>query len=113
MQRSFGTVISGNRRPGGELSDAQRAGILSCVEAGEKKAEIASKYHCSRCTIYNTIQRWNDHQTINSLPRSGAPEKLTHYQKRLVLRIIRQYPCIQYTALKCEVAGINVLHKTL
>jgi len=55
MQRLFGTVISRNRRPGGELSDAQRAGILSYVEAGEKKAEIASKYHCSRRTIYNTI----------------------------------------------------------
>jgi len=55
MQRLFGTVISGNRRPGGELSDAQRARILSYIEAGKKKAKIASKYHCSRCTIYNTI----------------------------------------------------------
>jgi len=55
MQRSFGTVISGNRRPGGELSDTQRAGILSYVEAGKKKAKIASKYHCSHRAIYNTI----------------------------------------------------------
>jgi len=55
MQRLFGTVISRNRRPSGELSDAQQAGILSYVEVGEKKAEIASKYHCSCCTIYNTI----------------------------------------------------------
>ncbi|OCK94684.1 uncharacterized protein K441DRAFT_719964 [Cenococcum geophilum 1.58] len=61
MQRSFGTVISGNRRPGGELSDAQRAGILSSVEAGEKKTKIASKYHCSCRVVYNIIQRWNDH----------------------------------------------------
>ena len=55
MQRLFGTVISRNRRPGGELSDLQQAGILSCVEAGEKKAEIASKYHCSCYAIYTTI----------------------------------------------------------
>ena len=68
MQRLFGTVISGNRRPGGELSDTQRAGILSCVEAGEKKTEIASKYHCSRRAIYTIIQRWNDHKTVDSLP---------------------------------------------
>ena len=79
MQRLFGTVISGNRRPGGELSDIQQAGILSCVEAGEKKAEIVSKYHCSCCVIYTTIQCWNNHKTVNSLPQSGAPEKLTHY----------------------------------
>ena len=55
MQRSFGTVISGNRRPGGELLDAQQAGILSCIEAGEKKTEIMSKYYCSRRAIYNII----------------------------------------------------------
>jgi len=42
MQRLFGTEISGNRRPGVELSDTQRAGIFSAVEAGEKKTEIAA-----------------------------------------------------------------------
>ena len=55
MQRSFGTEISGNRRPGAELSEAQRAGILSAVEAGEEKTKIAAKYRVSRRVIYNTI----------------------------------------------------------
>ena len=55
MQRLFSIVISGNRRPGGELLDTQRAGILSSVEAGKKKTEIASKYYCSRRAVYNTI----------------------------------------------------------
>jgi len=55
MQRLFSIVISRNRRPGGELLDMQRAGILSYIEAGEKKAKIASKYHCSRYAIYTTI----------------------------------------------------------
>ena len=80
---------------------------------GEKKAEIASKYHCSRRAIYTTIQRWNNHETVNSLPQSGAPKKLTRYQKRLVLHIVQQHPYIQYTALKCKAAGVNVSHRTL
>lgn len=79
----------------------------------KKKTEIASKYHCSCRAIYNTIQRWNDHETVNSLPRSGAPEKLTRYQKRLVLRIVRKHPRIEYAALKCEAAGVNISHRTL
>ena len=55
MQRSFGTEISGNRRPGAELSDVQRAGILSAVEAGEEKTKITAKYRVSCRVIYNTI----------------------------------------------------------
>jgi len=77
MQRSFGTEISGNRGPGAELSDTQRAAILSAVEAGEKKTEIAARYRVSRRVIYSTLNRWNNHHTLKSLPRPGQPEKLT------------------------------------
>ena len=55
MQRSFGTEISGNRRPRAELSDIQRAGILSAVEAGEEKTKITAKYRVTSRVIYNTI----------------------------------------------------------
>ena len=92
MQRSFGTEISGNRRPGAELSDAQRAAILGAVDAGEEKTKIAARYRVSRRVIYNTIDRWNNYYTLKSLPRSGQPEKLTQRQKRLLLRIIRRNP---------------------
>jgi transposase len=92
MQRSFGTEISGNRRPGAELSDIQRAGILSAVEAGEEKTEIATRYRVSRRVVYNTINRWNNHHTLKSLPRPGQPEKLTRRQKRLLLRIVHKNP---------------------
>jgi len=77
MQRSFGTEISRNRRPGVELSDTQRTGILSAVEAGEKKTKIAARYRVSCCVIYSTINQWKDHHTLKSLLRPGQPKKLT------------------------------------
>jgi hypothetical protein len=55
MQRLFGTEISRNRRPRAELSDAQRAEILSVVDVGEEKTKIAARYCVSRRIIYNTI----------------------------------------------------------
>jgi len=67
MQRSFGTEISGNRRPGAELSEAQRAGILSVVEAGEEKTKIAARYRVTRRVIYNTIDRWNNPDRIRTV----------------------------------------------
>jgi transposase len=113
MQRSFGTEISGNRRPGAELSDVQRAGILSAVEAEEEKIKIAARYRVTRRVIYNTIDRWNNHHTLKSLPRPGRPEKLTRRQKRLLLRIVRRNPRIDYAALKCQAVGVTVEHRTL
>ena len=42
MQRSFGTEISGNRRPGAEISDIRRARIFSTVEAGKEKTLVVA-----------------------------------------------------------------------
>jgi len=44
MRRLFGTEISGNKRPGAELSEITRAGILTESEAGVLKSEIAAEY---------------------------------------------------------------------
>jgi transposase len=77
MQRSFGTQISGNRRPGTELLEAARAGIIAASEAGVSKPEIAAEYRVNQLTVYNTINQWKNHHTLKSLPRPGQPEKLT------------------------------------
>ena len=44
MQRSFGTKISGNKRPGAKLSETARAGIITTSEAGVSKLKIATEY---------------------------------------------------------------------
>ena len=55
MQRSFGTQISGNRRPGTELLEAARAGIIAVLEAGVLKPEIAAEYRVNWLTVYDII----------------------------------------------------------
>ena len=85
MQRLFGTQISGNRRPGTELLEAARAGIIAESEAGILKPEIAEEYRVNRSTVYDTINRWKNYYTLKSLPRPRQPEKLTRYQKRLLI----------------------------
>jgi len=55
MQHSFGTEISGNRRPGAELSETIRAGIIAAFEAGVSKPKIAAEYRMNQSTVYDTI----------------------------------------------------------
>ena len=76
MQRSFGTEICGNRRPGAELLETARAGIIAASEAGVLKLEIAVEYRVNRSTVYDTINRWKNYYTLESLLRPGEPEKL-------------------------------------
>jgi Mor family transcriptional regulator len=55
MQHLFSIEISRNQRPGAELLDVRRAGILSAVEAGEEKTKIAARYRVTYRVIYNII----------------------------------------------------------
>ena len=55
MRRSFGTQISGNRRPRAELSEVVRAGIIIELEAGVLKLEIAKEYRVNWSTVYDII----------------------------------------------------------
>jgi len=57
MRHLFGTEISRNKRPGAELSEIARAGILAELEAGIPKSEIAVEYRVNRSTVYDTINR--------------------------------------------------------
>ena len=56
MQRSFGSEISGNRGRNSELTELQRAGILSAVEAGESKGSIATRFGCRVRVVVFTRQ---------------------------------------------------------
>ena len=55
MQRSFGTEISGNRRPGAELLETTRAIIIAASEARVSKLKITTEYRVNWLTVYDTI----------------------------------------------------------
>ena len=80
--RAFGAVISGNRPKNAELTPTQRAFICGAWEAGKKQTELAEQFGCSTRTISNTIKRFQNHGTFDSLPRSGSPGKLSDAAKR-------------------------------
>jgi len=113
MRRSFGQEISGNRVRGGELSSETRSAIIAKVEAGCTHKELAAEFTCSTRTIRRTINRWKNHNTTNSLPRSGRPEKLNRREKRAILRAARRAPKIQYARLQEETDTTYVHRRTI
>jgi transposase len=103
--RRFGTEISGNRVKNAELSSESRAAIIAKYEAGVKVAALRDEFCVGKTAIYDTINRWKNHKTLQSLPRSGRPGVLSHHEKRVLYRIARKSPKIEYQKL-IEEAGL-------
>jgi DNA invertase Pin-like site-specific DNA recombinase len=80
--RSFGTEISGNRRPKSELSPEARSAILYGPELRQSPSQLARNFEVNRSTIYDTKNRFLRHHTTVPRPRKGGPQKLSEATKR-------------------------------
>jgi hypothetical protein len=97
--RSFGTEISGNRRPRGELSPEARAAILYGLEIKQSPVQLAKQFGVNQKTIWRTKKRFNLYQTTNSRPRTSRPEKLTQSEKQYIYMLACWNPSLTYSAL--------------
>ena len=110
MQRSFGQEISGNARGNKEFTSEQRAAILAKHDAGVMQKDIAEEFRCTRQCIGQTIKRWKNHATLDSLPRKGRTPLINRRECRLIIRTVRKYPKIQYRKLMEDVGLLNQHH---
>jgi hypothetical protein len=106
---SFGSEISRNRGRNEELSLAIRASIISKWEMGVPQTKLADEFGCHRNAIGKTIKRWKQYHTLESLPREGRPPLINRREKRLLVRIARKYPKLEYKKLM-EDAGLLHQH---
>jgi transposase-like protein len=103
--RSFGTEISGNRRPQAELSPETRAAILNGLENQRSHTQLAKEFGVSRRTIYTTKERFQQHKTLESRPRTGRPQKLSAATKRYICQMVRRSPSMSWKALVAYTPG--------
>ena len=106
MPRSFGTEISANRRSNSELSSEVRSAIIAKRDEGASIQNLAEEFGCHRNTISKTINRYKQHNTLRSLPRTGRPEATTVREKRVLYQIARKIPKINYRNLRDD-AGLQ------
>ncbi|KND89050.1 hypothetical protein TOPH_06350 [Tolypocladium ophioglossoides CBS 100239] len=70
---AFSSIISGNRRPKGEITIEARAAIIAAVQAGDKKRLVAKRFGISPAAVNRTLQRFEKTGQLASRPRSGRP----------------------------------------
>ena len=59
------------------ISKKEREIIIKMYQKGKNQQEIADLIGCSQPTIHKWIVRFKRGKTLNNLPRSGRPTKLT------------------------------------
>jgi transposase len=88
--------IDPNGRRRNELSVSLRNRICGARDAGKDIAQIAQMYKTPKSTIRDTLKLNSLRKDGQSLPRSGAPTKITAALERKILRFIRRAPKATY-----------------
>ena len=90
-----------------ELSPSKRAAIVALHDQGLSYQAIANKYGIAKSTAHYTYQRYQEHGTYKSLPRSGRPPIVTDRTRRHVLRDIKNNRTAPYADIAKSIEGVT------
>lgn len=91
-----------------ELSEANCGRILALHEEGYSYREIAARVPVSASGAYKIVQRYQNHNTYHSLPRSGRPPALPVRTRRLILRTIRSNRFDPYRVIAQRIGWVTM-----
>ena len=111
-RQSFLSEISGNRGAHCELSEAQRAAILTARDLGKSVRHVAAEARVDTTTVTQTQKRWQTTHTLKSSPRSGRPSIFSDRGIRRLKIYIRRNPRATYNEIR-EDLSISASDSTL
>ena len=84
------------------LSPILRAQIIGAHRVSAKQAQICREFGVPKQTVSRTIQQDSIRDTVESLPKSGRPRKLSDRETRLIKRYVNNHPNWTYNKLLSE-----------
>ncbi len=87
---------------GGELSERERGYVLGALDHGASTRTAAASLNCSQSCVKDTTKRFTTTHKTASRPRIGRPPVLTRREHRLLARIVKKHPKIQFVPLMKE-----------
>jgi len=103
--RSFGAIISANRRHRQQFDSVTRALIINEKSKGRSYRDVASEFNTTPSTIFGIYQRWKHNKTIERKPNRGRKPKLTKAEIKYVILSLKRDRRITYDALVGVVGG--------
>lgn len=101
--RKFGVELSPDvrsiREYSKDLTTEERAAIVAARMAGVSRKTLAASFDCAPETISRTVKRFQDHNTLDSLPGRGRKMKLTDATARYMRQVAKRNPRMSWAAL--------------
>ena len=88
--------------PPNELSQFDRASIITLWQEGLSRHQIATRLNMIRSTVSRTINRFEETGAVASRHRSGRPRVTTERQDRYIVQSARRNRFTTFPALRCQ-----------
>uniref|UniRef100_A0AAR2LWB2 Tc1-like transposase DDE domain-containing protein n=1 Tax=Pygocentrus nattereri TaxID=42514 RepID=A0AAR2LWB2_PYGNA len=75
-----------------ELSKDTRKKIVDLRQAGKNESTIGKQVGVNKSTVGATVRKWKTYKTIDNLPRSGAPRKISSRGVKMIMRTVNRNP---------------------
>ena len=73
-----------------ELSEFKRSEIIGLRKSNLSIRKISGVLQIPKSTISDTIQRYGQHQTVTSLPRTGRPSQFNDSTRKRLKNIVKK-----------------------
>ncbi|KAI4878042.1 hypothetical protein NFI96_000415 [Prochilodus magdalenae] len=69
-----------------ELSKGTRKKTVDLHQAGKSESTIGKQVNVNKSTVGANARKWKTYKTIDNLPRSGAPHKISSRGVKMIMR---------------------------
>ncbi|KAI4887086.1 hypothetical protein NFI96_028010, partial [Prochilodus magdalenae] len=75
-----------------ELSKDTRKKVEDLLQAGKSESTIGKQAGVNKSTVGAIVRKWKTYKTIDNLPRSGAPRKISSRGVKMIMRPVSRNP---------------------
>ncbi|KAK3530705.1 hypothetical protein QTP86_032242, partial [Hemibagrus guttatus] len=91
-----------------EIQKQMREKVIEIYQSGKGYKAISKALGLPRTTVRAIIYKWRKHGTVENLPRSGRPTKITPRVQRQLIQEVTKDPTTTSKELQASLASVKV-----
>ena len=91
-----------------EIQKQMRKKVIEIYQSGKGYKAISKALGLQRTTVRAIIHKWQKHGTVENLPRSGRPTKITPRAQRRLIQEVTKDPITTSKELQASLASVKV-----
>ncbi|KAK3525325.1 hypothetical protein QTP86_029840, partial [Hemibagrus guttatus] len=91
-----------------EIQKQMRKKVIEIYQSGKAYKAISKALGLPRTTVRAIIYKWRKHGTVENLPRSGRPTKITPRAQRQLIQEVTKDPTTTSKELQASLASVKV-----